>query len=296
MNRAAFTLIEVLISLAVAVTLTVLATTSFFQVQKLVRRAELRLDMHNSMRYLQATASEDVSDLLNGCAVFLTAKASTAAPGEKPNATVSLVFVRGRQSPQDFPLTEQYGLYLRKCSDLSWVEWRWDQRQQVLKRGMNQRVRGFTAGKAWAAPDGNGSMRDLQTRRFYQLPQPWRSADADVDAVLDRNRWGTGDATDLGDRQDLEQQLSPVLQRVSSCAIQLVLADGTMVDADGAVDRATGIDGLFVDGSVPAVAPPSQRRPVLVRLRIELSDATSGLVQTFSCSLQPPGLLPALPL
>lgn len=300
--RPGFTIIEVLISVTVAMTLAVLATTAFFRLDKLVRRTEARLDMHNSVRFLQRTASEDVSAMINGCAVFLTTRASTAAAGEPPNASVSLVFMRGRMDPQDFPLTEEYGLYMRECSDLAWVEWRWDQHRKALERGMNQRSRQTRASKPWVAPDASGTPRDFgstdwnQMRRFYQLPQPWRLADGDPDAVLNRNRWGLGVPTDIGDREDLDQLRVPVLSRVTACTVHLVLADGTELAADGSADHDYGIDGTYVDGSVPGTAPPSARRPVLVRLRLEMTDTASGLVQSFTTSFQAPGLLPPLAL
>jgi type II secretory pathway pseudopilin PulG len=300
--KRGFTLIEVLISLVLCMTLTVLATTAFFQVEKLVRRTESRLEMHNSLRFLQRTASEDISALINGSAVFLTSTTSTAASGDPANAVVSLVFMRGRMDPQDFPMGEEYGLYMRECSDLTWVEWRWDQRRKALLRGVNQRTRQFRATKSWVGTDANGTSRDFynsdpnQTRRFYQLPQPWRVASGGLDTVLNRNWWGTGSPQDIGDRDDLTGQLSPVLQNVTACSIHLLLADGSEVAADGSVNSASDLDGTFVDGAVPTIAPPTAKRPLLIRMRIEMTDPTNGLVQSFSCSFQPPGLLPPLAL
>lgn len=293
--KRGFTLIEVLISVALAVMMVTMAAVALLQFERLVRRTEARLEMHNAMRYLQATAVEDSAAMIHGCALFLSSPTSfngTPVPG------TSLIFMRGRLHPQDFPTTMAYGAYMDESSDLTWVEWRWDQDRRELLRGENRRSRDFTLDAPWTGRDAGLVTRDFRDRSFYQLPQPWREATGGADAVLNRNAWGTGHADDIGDRQDLEQRLVPIVRNVTACSFELVPDDGTaamVADGSGPVEQR--LDGTYVDGAIPAAGiPPSAKRPVILRMRIQLTDPATGLVQRFAWAFKTPGLLPSLVL
>ena len=299
MRIRGFTLIEVMISVSISLLLVVLATTAFLRLERLVRRTQARLDMHGSMRFVHANLGQDLTACINGSAMFLTARPSAAAAGDPPDARVCLVFMRGRLDPQDFPLTYlDNGAHFTDASDLTWVEWRWDQRRRQLLRGVNRSSRQFTS----QAPLNFGTPYDYSGRRFLQMPQPRRDATGGPDTGLNQNSWNTGSPDDLGDRQDLEQQMTPMVGNVTACTFQVVPQDGSApVTADGSVQvphlpllapplaNPGYYNGAYVDGTgMPA------DRPAIVRMLIEITDPTTHLVQTFSWSFQVPGLLPAL--
>lgn len=302
-RSVALTLIELLTSVAIGLVLTVLATVSFMQIRKTLQRVHIRLEMHASARFLFQEMSESVGSLQQDGAMWL----ETTHDDGSQNGIVSLTFLRGRVDEKgnlsnqgDYVPGEQYGGSEGRCSDLAWCCWKWDQHRQILYTGENSRPHQFRVVPDWNGPYGFGH----NSQPFLYMPQPLRLANpyptaaaaGSSQAALSGNRYGSPDfLNDLGDYQDLQQQLAPVLRNVSNCVLELVLADGSIVDGDVSQDRTVALDGCYVDGRGFVDnygSQPYRKRPRLVRILVDMRDPVSGVTQSFSFSFQPPGPLP----
>lgn len=311
-ERSALTLIELLTSVAIALALSVLATVAFLQVQRILLRTTVRLEMHNSARFMHQSLSEQCGALQQDAAMWLESKQDDGTG----SGQVSLTFLKGKTDEHGYTTTngshiggEEYGIYQNRCCDLEWSRWRWDQRQGALYAGASSPPREFRLTTSWAGPNGDYG-RDAGGNypgnvTFMQMPQPLRQAVpypaaipvGSSQAALSGNRYGSPDLTaDASDYQDLTNQMAPVMRNVTRCVIELVLADGSVVDADTSQDRTLSFDGNFVDARVASLAggAPSKRRPRLIRLLADMTDPVTKVTQSFSFSFQPPGMLPTI--
>jgi hypothetical protein len=287
-----YTLIELLTSIALGMMLSVLATSTFFQVRAVLRRTLARLEMHNTARFVYQAFQQDIAAMQQEGALYVETRADSdpdAPPGDgRHDGQIRMTFLRGKIDNVDFT-SDDDGVLLN--SDLVWTQWRWDQRGAMLSTGSSSRSRTWDALSHWRSPQG----RDFGGHSFAMLPQPRRSAGAGAQARLDDNAFGSGDPSDVGDYGDLAQQVLPVTRNVRGLELQIVLNDGSLIVADGNTTRAVALDGVFVDGRVPASGTrPHLRRPRLFRLRFELNDPETKLTQSFSFSFQAPAQLPSL--
>lgn len=287
MSRRGFTLVEVLVSIALGMTLSGLCLATFLQLRSTVRRAHARLELHNAARFLQHTLAHELAALQQDAALWIETKRDSGAG----DGSIRLTFLKAKTDNADFTFDLDYGAYTSMLTDLVWAQWSFDQRLRALSTGASSTYRQFNVGVDWIAAPG----RNFRDHRFRSLPTPRREAGPDARTVLDRNRWGSPDPADIGDYTDLERRSAPVMTGVVSVVFELVLEDGTTVRADTTADQTIALDGCFVDARVPAAGTrPSRRRPRLIRVLVELVDRGTGLTQPFSFSFQPPAQLPAL--
>ncbi len=305
--RAALTLVELLTSVSIALALCVLATVSFLQVRALLERMHTRLEMHNSARFVYQSLSEGLGSLQQDAALWLE---STQDSGAR-DGMVQLTWLRGRVDEHGFTSNmgdiwggEEFSVYQNRCTDLAWCGFKWDQKRGILYSGMNRQPHQFHMSISWSGP--NGDYGGGNGPYFLYMPQPLRQSvpyplaapATSSQAALSGSRYGSPDTIDdISDYQDLHNQMAPIARNVSNCVIELVLADGTVVDGDVTQSRIANIDGCYVDGS-PIADPNSgdigyRKRPRLVRLLFDMTDPVNGVTQTFSFSFEPPGMLPA---
>jgi prepilin-type N-terminal cleavage/methylation domain-containing protein len=286
MNRRGFTLIETLVSLVLSLAVAAFATIAYHQSNRLAKSAIKRLEMHNSARMVHQLLHEDLGAMLQTCAVFVETAASTAGPGQPPNATISLTFMRGRFDLHEFSPSDEWGAYNFDNTDTMWVRWTWDQRAQLLKRAASSKVINH-----WPAASWTFGGFDFRERYFVAFPQPHRAWGGNVQDTLNYNKWNTGQAGDLGDDDDLRARLIPVARGVSDFRLQIVPADGgTPTDITASTTGQSGIDGCFIDGSAGGL--PYRKRPALVRVRFTLLDPGTLARLPFTFSIPCPGIQP----
>jgi hypothetical protein len=303
-SRSGMTLIELLSATAISLTLSVLATVSFVQILKAQQRLLTRLEMHNSGRFIYQNMSEGLSSLQPDAAMWLE---STADDGTG-TGTVSLTFLRGKLDEHGFTTNscrnwggEQDAVYQTRCTDLTWCCWKWNQKLQTLSTGECSPPRQFKILNNWTGPNGNyGSGATW----FVNMPQPLRLAMpypnvmpvGSSAAALSGNRYGSADfKNDISDYQDLTGNLAPVVRNVSNVHIEMLLADGSVIDADNTQSQIFGFDGNFVNAQCTPGANGTQpylKRPRLIRTLIDMRDPQTGVMQSFSFSYRPANVLP----
>ena len=107
---------------------------------------------------------------------------------------------------------------------------------------------------------------------------------------------------DLSDYQDLEHhQMAPVVRNVTACTLELVMADGTVVDADDHAEPHLALRWQLRRRACRrrqrhGQRYPFKKRPRLIRLLVDMTDPVTGVSQSFSFSFQPPGMLPTSPI
>jgi prepilin-type N-terminal cleavage/methylation domain-containing protein len=284
--RRGFTLLEVLISTAIAVTMAGISVGAYVQVRKTILRSEALLAMHDRAQGIYNAFYRDLQATMPDCAMVVASD----------QGGVDLVAMRGKEDSFDFdPSTDNY------CSDLVWFEWRW--KDGALSNGRSTAVRRFTANNRLVF-----GRVDYRGMGFVNLPQPRRWLDpAQPFATLDDNIYfpdasgaSRADPLDVGDRADLLRNLAPVAGGVRDLALQCVLHDGTVETFDGSAARTLVIPGVWMDGRLaPRLSDPPDypsstvvKRPELLRLRFTLEDPRISLSQTYSFSFALPGLTP----
>jgi Tfp pilus assembly protein PilE len=309
-NRNGMTLIELLTSVAICLALSVISTVAFVQVRAVLLRMQIRLEMHNSARFLYQQLSEQISAMQQDGAMWIE---STQDDGTH-TGQLTITFLKGKADEHDFTTAsgnyftgEQNSVYQNRCTDLTWSAWHWDQKHAILSSGTTSPPRQFHLASAWKGPHGNygyDSTSGNQGTWMANMPQPLRSATpypaalpaGSSQAALGGNRYGSPDyLNDISDYQDLQNHLSPVLRKVTGCTIELILNDGSVIDADVTQTRILPIDGSFVDAHANPDATGKSaylKRPRLIRVLIDMTDKVTGISQSFSFSFQPPAMLP----
>jgi prepilin-type N-terminal cleavage/methylation domain-containing protein len=335
MTRA-FTLVELLVSVAIGLLLTAAAWAGFRHALALAERTEARTELHNSARFLYQALERDLGAAqAHGAAWLITEPA-----GSQHGGRVRLGFLSAKTDAGDF--LPGYDIAERNAGDLVWCTWVWTRPvgggpgvlAQARSTGIPRSHQMVNGQHTWKPP-GLAAIYDLQAWPFVYLPTPRRTlavvaADqqpsqgrvpgyAVVDAggqrqrdlsALDDQRWGIpGVGWDHGDATDLERNLTPVVPRIEDLRIQLVLADGSVLDG-GPSPAAHLIDGVLMDGGPdvvrrPPLTPgaeqavtataPDRRRPALLRLMGQLRHARVDVTYPFSCTLAWPGPLARQP-
>ncbi len=302
-RRQGMSLIELLTSVAVCVVLSTLATVVFLQVRGVLQRMHVRLDMHNSARFIHQQLSEQLAALQQDGAMWLE---STKDDGSG-NGQLTLTFLKGKMDEHDFTNSnggmwngETNGVYKTRCTDLTWSCWHWDQKHAVISSGTTSPPRQFRITTPWNGPNGN-----YQSAWMVNMPQPLQSATPYPQAVpagssqaaLSGNRYGSPDLTnDISDYQDIQNHLALAIRNVTGFTVEMILNNGTVVDAGVSQSKTIALDGSYVnaDASSPASngVYPYKLRPRLIRVLLDMTDPVTGISQSFSFSFQPPCMLP----
>lgn len=315
-HARAFTLVELMASIALSLLLVAGAWTMFSQVQRLAKRTQARLQLHATAKSIYETLRRDLGGLQHSCAIWLRSPGPGAdgLPGQ-----IDLVFMTAVTDEQGFLLAGNAVAgdnFVENTTDLVWSRWSW--------------TGGVPAGVVGPSAAGrllhacNATVRDYRRRQvdtavptkagvtygilgFYKYgtpynPQPRRSTPGDDPQRLDDNRWAFSERAglNLGDWSELEERLAPVQGRVTDCRIELVLhgddAAGSIrtVACDGSAASSFCAHGVRLDGLTSAAMGLSARdeiadRPSILRLSFTLQDPATGVSQAFGFSFALPG-------
>jgi prepilin-type N-terminal cleavage/methylation domain-containing protein len=313
--RRAFTLIELMVSIALSMLLVGGAWTMFSQVQRLAKRTQARLQLHATAKSIYESLRRDLTAMQQDCALWLR------SPGPSGGATggIDLVFMTAVADDQGFRLAGNAvsgDNFIETTTDLVWCRWSWT---GVAPSGSTEP---WLYGRLLYAR--NAGSRDYRRRQFdtvtpstggvtYPIlgyykygtpynPQPRRMTAGDDVMGLDDNRWSFNERAGLniGDWSDLTERLAPVQGVVTACAIELVQngsdAGGAplRVTADGGSPLAFCARGVRLDGLTEAATGISTRdeiaqRPSILRIAFTLQDPVTAVSQDFSFSIALPG-------
>lgn len=320
-NRPAvgFTLLELMISTALAMLMAGLSISAFIQTRKMVQRAEARLAMYASAQRLHTYLNRTLSSVQQSCVFVGFSTAATRSGDATDPGVVKLVFMRGKEHLWDFTPPDSSSIEgAAVTSDLVWEELEWRRATGALRSGASSQGTSAAPGRSFT-PTASSFVRngiDYGGKRFIVAPKPRRRVDPTstatvVNGLNDDLLFPDGSAVpvslanatdDVGDLSDAERNLAPLLERVSDLSLQIVAHDGTVTDlTDGATrNPPLVLQGVWLDGrlaptldAAPAfVASDLAKRPRLLRLRFTLVDdlRRPGLSCTFSFSFALPGL------
>jgi hypothetical protein len=277
--RHGFTLIELMISVTLAMLMSTMAILAFFKIHNLVTRSESRVAMHSDAEIIFSSLRRQLASTMQHCALVVRSTAATT--GAYPaTGKVALIFMHGKEDSDNFeqfdssfPYNNTDGRGNDINSDLVWEEWSWNQATNTLSAGSSSNLRKFVVTRNYTPPGGTA---DLQSTQWWQdfdnLPQPRRWLDpAHPEYTLDDNRYfpPAGDPTyatsqaspgDVGDWSDLQNNLRPIQSQVTDFSLQVVFHDGRDVHpltVDDTTTATTVFSGVYMDGRMPAPGAPA---------------------------------------
>jgi prepilin-type N-terminal cleavage/methylation domain-containing protein len=323
-ERSAFTLIEVMVAITLAVALSSLAVVGFNQMRKVVQRNQAMTDLASEAAYIHYRLEQDIAICQQTSQMRFERIPSVALAAYPAYATRVMFFGelpnRHPNNHLDSPI-DPYAEYTGPQVWLGW-EWRpptansvhalgsfsmgrssWKQRTQT--RSINGKVYTF-----YQVPDARRSRKRAPDDNDYRLLP---NATAALSAAATTYGLVTGDYTDLFGEdsngngsldpgEDLNDntilnvgQLAPITQRMKDLHLSWVDYGGstTSIDAAGGVTPAGGDawwtgDRRIVDGLYRDGRNPGAsvltQRPGLLRVRFTLVDPTSRIEQTFTFS------------
>lgn len=285
-SAAGLTLVEILVATALASFLIATATAGFMQMRTMARRVDARQQLHNTARIVFDRLHDELSSLMHGSAVF-----AAGNPG-----AVELVYLRGKLDNTDFTTGGNFGANLKSRTDQVWSRLAWDGTSRLLTLAASSPERSFTVNRDWT---GSGTW-PYQNRSFYNLPTPQRAisggpvasyatATAAARATLDANALGSGSSDDIGDYRDLENNARPLTGWCTGLAFAFVCEDGSVHAVDATADSGFAAAGQYVDGRS---GPQLDGRPRLLRMRLQLTEPSTGLAEEFAFSFLLPALSP----
>lgn len=316
---AGFTLLELMISSALALLMAGLSISAFIQTRKMVQRAEARLAMYASAQRLHTYLNRTLASLQQSCVVVGFSTVATRSGDATDPGMLKLVFMRGKEHLWDFAPPDTTALAdAAVTGDLVWEELEWRRATGALRSGASSQGTPAAPGR-WFTPTASSFVRNginYGGQRFTVAPRPRRRVDPTsmatvVNGLNDDLLFPDGSAVpvsaanaidDVGDLTDAERNLAPLLERVSDLSLQIVAHDGTVSDlTDGATrNPPLVLQGVWLDGrlaptldAAPAFAGSDlAKRPRLLRLRFTLVDdlRRPDLSCTFSFSFALPGL------
>ncbi len=284
-NRC-FTLIEVLTCLVLGLFLTVLATGAFFQVRAVLRRTQARLEMHNTARFIYQALHSDLLAMEPEGAFYIetTADANPNLPPGDPHHTgeVRLTFLKSKTDNNNYDAHNDMALL---NTDLVWTQWKWQQGISAVCSGSSSTNRFWQEWGHWVKNGLDFANANWYGKFYMNLPQPRRVAGTDAKTTLNDNTFNSGDWQDIGDYDDLARNVQPVCRGITRFDLEVVFADGTVLDPSTASTDIYPYDGVYVDGHLPQGAlHPNLKRPQLFRLRFDITDFDAHFTQSFSFS------------
>lgn len=285
-TASGLTLVEILVSTALAAFLIATATAGFMQMRTLTRRVEARQQLHNTARIIFDRLHDELSSLMQGSVVG--ACGTTDA--------VELVYLRGKLDNTDFTTGGNFGASLKSRTDQVWSRLAWNGTTRTLSLAASSPERSFTINRDWRS---DGSWR-YQNMPFYNLPSPQRivrggavssyaTARSAIQSTLNANALGSGSTGDIGDYKDLENNARPLTVWCTGIQFEFVCEDGSAHAVNASADSWFIGAGQYVDGRT---GTQLDQRPRLLRLRLQLTEPNFGLSEDFAFSFPLPGLSP----
>jgi prepilin-type N-terminal cleavage/methylation domain-containing protein len=303
-RRGAFTLVELLVSIALIAVITTAAITAVVQMLAMTRRLQALQTMDATAKTLFEKLSVELGAMHPCAAIWLTSDPATKS--------VELVFMHAKRSPRDF-YDFKYGAGMHPVmgfTDLVWSRWYWSEAPtgtlevSTSRTGRWTQVVGDQTRNYWQIPSGS-KMPSSYASTFLLVPQLVRdtgtaTAPNSPRDILNANAWQSDPAkpalkpvekTDVGDYDDLLLNARPLLSNCSGLTIELRNRDGTGKLADGTSALAWAAPGSFIDGRDQ---PGLDDRPSVLRIRftlttvVDLKKTEVSRTYSFSCAL--PGL------
>jgi type II secretory pathway pseudopilin PulG len=305
----AFTLIEILVSLSIAMILLTVVTSAMYTTRRLIQRGQARLEMHqrSGLLFMQLQARIGMMQQHGALVAFSN------------NDQVGMLWLRGKEDYNDWDTS--WFKWNEDTTDMLWELWVWNKSDGVLRVATSSFNRTFNP-----VPNSlhlNGV--DYSAMHFQNMPQPRRVLNhTDWAGTLDQNQLfpNLGATTaasaitgatpslqslaspkDLGDWGELQQKLLPTLNNVTDFGISMVQHNGTTQNFTIGSNQLLVLDGIRTDALVArdvngdgvintsdAAASAIGARPVLVRFRWSMNDPVSGLTTPFTFSIQAPSL------
>jgi prepilin-type N-terminal cleavage/methylation domain-containing protein len=276
-----FTLIEVLISLAIGMALIALGWSAYRTSEQVVRRTQVRLALHQDAGQVQHAMTGDFRTVhhggswrvegqvaTTGSIISVTALRATLRTGWKTAdpfcASSNASWGVGRDAGSLYSAAQT-------PTDLTWFRWCWKAdsatpgtRMGTLFRAMNPRVRNGYLGTNWTQPRRSAS-RPLSDNDWQTLFQTASTT------FLTRNN-------PLSDEADLSASLVPIAFRVRDFAVAWTTSGGAVsgVDAASLTTSLTShpIDGVWLDARDSTLP---RLRPAVLRMRFTLVDPAADL-------------------
>jgi type II secretory pathway pseudopilin PulG len=312
-NALAFTLIEVLIALALGMFMIAAAWSTFTRSRDAIERATNRVSLHRSASLIRDQMERDLG--LSGplTAVFLRSTPQTAAGSDKVD-TVEFLAMRTTA-----PLrTNEKGNSQEDSfrSEYHWIRWRFQRRwrdvngswiaaESKLLRSDSTPTRYWKATSALAPASSVVTPRRTTTTYdgfdFINIPRPLRDASGGISS-LDNNRYGHTTAQirpeypygDIGDLADLELRERPFSLNVLDLRIGILSRNGTAQEMSSDAAATWNINGIYSNVVGPSGfgtwSTDLGARPQLYRIGITLSDPKTGLMQDFAFSIAAPAI------
>jgi len=276
MSHRGFTLIELMVSIALLALLTTTAITVTMQAVTVTRRMQARQFMDGSARTACNRLRAEVATMHPCAAVWLNAK---------KDASVELIFLCAAPTPFDGMESRLASGQMRRVylTDQVWTRWYWDASALTLTASSSRRARWTRAYADPAMHEGKDYWQILSGTKMAGLkhsatefdepyfstllclPQPQRDTGLPVDdattpvdernspvALLDANNWNTQAHPEMtiGDYTDLVREAAarPQLVACTDFSIGIRSVDGSTVLADAQNNLAWSVAGSFVDG------------------------------------------------
>lgn len=318
MSRHAFSLVELMVSLALAMVLVAMAWSAYVRTSEATRRVSARVELHESAATMRGFLHGDVANMAPALALFARSRPQVPSGGDRID-TVELVFMRAPVSLVDQSVSDGNEQFKE---DFHWVRWRfirvwreigaqWQVVDAGLHRSTSSPTRRWSTLASWATPGtlddpagGKPSWTNYGGRSWINIPRPLRSAAHGIES-LDFNRYGipanridpSSTMPDIGDLADLELNERLLSSRVRDFALALVDARGQSVTVTSGTAADIRIDGVYMDGLGPVGNPYLVQlagRPKVVRCSFTMYERTTGVDQTFSFSAATPGMQPQI--
>lgn len=282
-GRPAFTLIEVMISLAIGMVLIALSWSAYRTSDQLAKRTLVRLALHQDAGQVQVAWTGDFRTVHHGAqfrveglapasgpaVITVTALRSVPRTGWLPNGASTADWFTGGDTTSTTAVA-------RYPTDLTWFRWRWQAdsstvgaRIGTLYRAMAPRVRPGI-GILWSQPRRSASrpLTDNTWKNLFQIVDP---------TVTGPNNYLTRNDS-LSDEDDLTANLVPIALRVRDFAVAWTTNGGGL----GGVDAASlttspvsyPIDGVWLDAHDSTLP---RLRPAVLRVRFTLVDPAADL-------------------
>lgn len=282
--RWGFTLIEVLVSLAIGMTLIALGWSGYRTSDQLAKRTLARLALHQDAAQVEHALTGDFCTIHHGAQWRVERQATTGSPAEITVTALRSTLRRGWSfySPRLGSASADWGLGADASADpnsvspvglmptdLTWFRWCWrananttGARVGTLYRAMAPRVRKEYLGDTWTQPRRsiNRKLTDNNFVELFQIPAP--------------PLWLT-DLNTTSDEADLTVNLVPIAQRVKDFAVAWTTNGGNIVYIDaGSGPSSNLIDGVWLDGHDSNLV---RLRPAVLRVRFTLVDPAADL-------------------
>jgi len=323
-RRAAFTLVELLISVALGMLMMSIAWSVFSRSKTAAHATRERILLHQGAALIRQVMHRDFAVMAPTVTVFCRSLPDVALGNAENDRsdTVELLAMTtraplgGRYSPEGW-------LQVYK-QDYHWVRWQFVRTRRPQPDGSTRTIAHVlnrsesTPVRAWKAnanlkplsPVPRENQADLATyddQTFANMARPLRDASQGV-ASLDNNRYNQPANTfksdnrinvdgDIGDLADLDAANLAFSGQVRDFRIGWVDASGAEVSVGSDAAADLRIDGLYLDVTGPAGnahLDQLKARPRIIRFSFSLANPSETMNQNFVLSIATPGMMPTV--